>query len=167
MKPRIHTYTSHENHVRLHAAAARPGKSLWEIVDDALTEYFDGNSEKAREARLARRLDRLSRQFDRLEQKNTVVGETLALFIRYFLMVTPELPVDHIDAARAKGDEQFDAFLEQLARDLQAGHRILQRAVDDAIPEKSAFFSQADLDRLDNPAPDRESKTSDAEIDHA
>ncbi len=155
MKPRIHTYVSDINFARLHEFAKRPGQSLCGVVDEALTQYLSGNKESEREAVIARRLDRLSRQFDRLEQKDTVLGETLALFIRYFLMVTPQLPAHHLDAARAKGEEQFEQFLEQLGRDLQSGTRSLQRAMNEATAEANDFFSEAELERLHQPAPKR------------
>jgi len=156
MKPRIHTYVSQINFARLHELAKRPGHSLCGVVDEALSEYLSGNKDSAREAVIARRLDRLSRQFDRLEQKDIVLGETLALFIRYFLMVTPQLPASQLDAARAKGEEQFEQFLEQLGRDLQSGSRTLQRACDDAQAEVNDFLSEAELERLHAPAPERE-----------
>ena len=158
MKPRIHTYVSDLNFARVHELAKRPGYSLCGIVDDALTEYLSGTKENEREAVFARRLDRLSRQLDRLEQKDTVHGETLALYIRYFLMVTPQLPSSQLDVARAKGEEQFDQFLEQLGRDLQSGKRSLQTAVDEVVAGASDFFSEAELERLHVPAPDRSTK---------
>ena len=155
MKPRIHTYVSPINHARLHELAKRPGHSVCGVVDEALSQYLSGNRESEREAVVARRLDRLSRQFDRLEQKDIVLGETLALFIRYFLMVTPQLPASQLDAARTKGDEQFDQFLEQLGRDLQSGSRVLQRAAETVTAQESDFLSEVELERLHQPAPPR------------
>ncbi|MEO1304138.1 MAG: CopG family transcriptional regulator [Pseudomonadota bacterium] len=168
MKPRIHTYISETNFVRLHAEAKKPGQSLWSVVDDALKAYLGGDADRQKEALVARRLDRLTRQFDRLERNDTVLGETLALFIRYFLMVTPQLPANQLDAARAKGDQQFDQFLEQLGRDLQSGKRLLQRAVDDVIADETSFFSEEDLDRLHRPAPEGSTRSPiQKDADHA
>ena len=155
MKRRVHPYISELNAARLQALGRRPDRSESSIVDEALTDYFERVANDERDAAIVRRLDRLTRQFDRLEQKDTVLGETLALFVRYFLMVTPQLPTSQLDAARARGDEQFDLFLEQLARDLQGGKRVLQRAVDDVLVSETAFFTEEDLDRLNNPAPPR------------
>jgi hypothetical protein len=152
MKPRINMYVSELNYARLYAAASRPGNTLSGIIDQALDDYFAGIREDERESAMLRRLDRMTRQFNRIEQKNVVIGETLALYVRYFLMVTPQLPSDQIDIARAKGDQQFDQFLDQLGRDLQCGKRLLQRAVDDVIAEQAEFFSEDDLERLQNPA---------------
>ena len=156
MKSRINVHVSDLNVAKLHALALRRGRTLTDLVDAALTEYFTDASRDERDAAIVRRLDRLTRQFDRLEQKDTVLGETLALFIRYFLMVTPSLPAGQIDAARAEGEKQFNLFVEQLGRDLQSGKRVLQRAVDEAMADENQFFTEEDLDRLHNPAPEQE-----------
>lgn len=156
MKSRINVHISDLNVAKLQALALRRGRTQTDLVDAALTEYFTDSSRDERDAAIVRRLDRLTRQFNRLEQKDTVLGETLALFIRYFLMVTPSLPTSQIDAARAEGEKQFNLFIEQLGRDLQSGKRVLQRAVDEAIAEENQFFTEEELDRLHNPAPERE-----------
>lgn len=151
MKSRINVHVSDLNVAKLHALAMRRGRTLTDLVDAALTDYFADASRDERDAAIVRRLDRLTRQFDRLEQKDTVLGETLALFIRYYLMVTPPLPASQIDAARAEGEKQFNLFIEQLGRDLQSGKRILQRAVDEALAEENEFFTEEELDRLHDP----------------
>ena len=51
------------------------------------------------QAAIARRLDRLSRQAERLERDQNIEIETLALFIRYFLTVSTPIPEAHQDAA--------------------------------------------------------------------
>lgn len=158
MKSRVNVHIDEMNAARLYALARRQSKTLTEIVDAALTDYFADAANDERDAAIVRRLDRMSRQFDRLERQNTVLGETLALFIRYFLMVTPQVPEHQLDAARAKSEQQFEQFLEQLGRDLQSGKRVIQRAVDDVMAEESAFFTADELERLHQPVPDRAEK---------
>ena len=162
MKPRLHPYVSEINHARVRALAARPNETESTIVDRALTAFFTEARDDLRDATILARLDRLTRHLDRLEQKDLVISETLALFIRYFLTVTPPVAPGHMDAARAKGEERFDAFLAQLGRDLQAGRRVLQRAVDEALAEDRDFFSEAELDRLHQAAPERAGRARDA-----
>jgi ketosteroid isomerase-like protein len=158
MKPRIHPYISELNYSRVRALAGRPDQSESSVVDRALTAFFTEQKDDERDAAIIRRLDRLTRQFDRLERQDLVQGETLALYIRYFLTVTPGLPASQMDAARAKGEQQFQAFIEQLGRDLQSGRRVLQRAVDEATAEARDFFNAEDLDRLHQPVPERGAK---------
>lgn len=159
MNPRLHPYVSPLNYSRVRALAERPDMSESSVVDKALSAFFTSAHDDERDAAIIRRLDRLTRQFDRLEQKDTVLGETLALFIRYFLMVTPQIPPSQLDAARAQSEQQFEQFLEQLGRDLQAGRRVLEKTVEDVVAERSDFFTFEDLDRLHQPEPECPEKT--------
>jgi|TARA_R110002094_G_scaffold203278_2_gene174419 hypothetical protein len=148
MKPRIQPYISPENLVRLRAMARRPGLSESKIVDRALAALFAGDTDDQRDAAITRRLDRLTRQFGRLERHHLILGETVSTFVRYFLTVTPPVPADQLDAARAKGDLRFDLFVHQVAEALRSGDRILQNAVEDFTASPSDFVSEAELDRL-------------------
>ena len=148
MKPRIQPYISAENLVRLRAMARRPGLSESKIVDRALAALFAGDTDDQRDAAITRRLDRLTRQFGRLERHHLILGETVSTFVRYFLTVTPPVPADQLDAARAKGDLRFDLFVHQVAEAVRSGDRILQNAVEDFTASPSDFVSEAELDRL-------------------
>src|SRR5262249_61512950 len=79
-----------------------------------------------REAVLTRRLDLLTRQGERLERDVSVVAETVALFVRFWLTVTPPLPQSAQVAAQAKGRERFESFLEALGRRLSKGRSVLR-----------------------------------------
>ena len=70
------------------------------------------------EAALGRRLDRLMRQVKRLERHVTISNEALALFVRFWLSVTPPLPDTAKSAAQAKGRERYEGFVEALGRRL-------------------------------------------------
>jgi hypothetical protein len=148
MKPRIQPYISAENLVRLRAMARRPGLSESKIVDRALAALFAGDTDDQRDAAITRRLDRLTRQFGRLERHHLILGETVSTFVRYFLTVTPPVPADQLDAARAKGDLRFDFFVRQVAESVRSGDRILQNAIEEFVAAPSDFVSEAELDRL-------------------
>ena len=143
MKPRIQPYISPETHRRLQAMAKRPGLSESAIVDRALVAYFSGEADNQREAAINRRLDRLTRQFGRIERDNLVLAETLATFVHYFLTVTPPVPANQVEAARAKGDLRFDLFVRQVAEALRSGQRILQNAVEDVTEEAASLESES------------------------
>jgi predicted transcriptional regulator len=135
MKPRIQPYVSHETRHRLQAMAKRPGLSESAIVEQALAAWFAGDVDNQREAAINRRLDRLTRQFSRIERDNLVLAETLATFVHYFLTVTPPVPASQVEAARAKGDLRFDLFVRQVAESLRSGQRILRAAVEEATAD--------------------------------
>ena len=142
MKPRIQPYISPENFHWLKAMAKRPGLSESTIIDGAVTAYRAGESDNKREAAINRRLDRLTRQFGRIERDNLVLAETLATFVHYFLTVTPPVPANQVEAARAKGDLRFDLFVRQVAETLRSGQRILQNAVEDVTAEAASLESK-------------------------
>jgi hypothetical protein len=85
------------------------------------------------EAALGRRLDRLTRQLERLERHVTISNEAHALFVRFWLTVTPPLPDTAQPAAQAKGRERYDGFVEALGRRLAKGQTLAQEISQDVI----------------------------------
>jgi predicted transcriptional regulator len=94
------------------------------VVEAALASHLSADGADRLEAALARRLDRLSRQHERLERHVTITNEAVALFVRFWLTSTPPLPDTAQAAAQAKGRERYDGFVEALGRRLARG-RIL------------------------------------------
>ncbi len=90
------------------------GLSKSSIIAAALASFLSPDSADQREAAIGKRLDRLTRQFDKLERDQNILIETLALFIRYYLSVTPAVPEAHQEAARAQGQARFEQFVQQL-----------------------------------------------------
>ena len=68
--------------------------------------------------------------------------ETLALYIRHFLTVTTPIPEAQQEAARAQGRLRFEQFIEQLARHLQRGHRLVKDVIEEAMPSEGEFFTE-------------------------
>src|SRR3546814_8303503 len=66
-----------------------------------------------------------------MERDLGVTAETLALFVRFWLTITPPLPNDDQGAAKIKGRERFDGFIEALGRRLQKGQSFLREIPDD------------------------------------
>ncbi|MCP4735252.1 MAG: CopG family transcriptional regulator, partial [Bosea sp.] len=78
------------------------------------------------EAVFARRMDKLGRQIDGLDEDIAILGETVSLFIRFWLTITPPLPESAQASARAKGTERFEGFMQSLGRRLATGDRFLK-----------------------------------------
>lgn len=76
------------------------------------------------EAALARRLDRLSRQLDRLEWHGELTNEAIALFVRFWLTSNPPLPDAAMKAAQATGKKRWQGFVESLSRRMEAGPKL-------------------------------------------
>ena len=68
----------------------------------------------------------LARQLDKLDYHVEVTNETLALFVRFWLTANPPLPDAALAAAKAKGNERYEGFVEVLARKLEAGPRLAE-----------------------------------------
>ena len=113
------------------------------IVETALASHLSPDGADRLEAALARRLDRMSRQLERLERHVTISNEALALFIRFWLTSTPPLPDTAQPAAQAKGRERYEGFVEALGRRLARGRTLADEIVTD-IPAAAADASAAD-----------------------
>jgi predicted transcriptional regulator len=91
------------------------------VVEAALESFLSPDGAEQLEAALSRRLDRLSRQADRIEQVVGIVLEALGLFVRFWLANTLALPEAALPAQQAKGRERYQNFLTSLGRRLAKG----------------------------------------------
>ena len=108
------------------------------IVEAAVASFLSPDNADRREAAFARRMDRLSRQVQRIERDLGITAETVALFVRFWLTITPPLPSDAHAAAQAKGRERYEGFIETLGVRLQKGQSFLREIPDDVagdVPE--------------------------------
>lgn len=117
MKPRHHLYLDEELTARLDALATKPGSSKSAIVSDALRAYLARRGAREIDDLLKMRLDRHGAQLNRIERDLQVLLESLALFVRYQLTVTAPLP-EPDQAARAVGRDRFQAFIDQVGRQI-------------------------------------------------
>lgn len=101
------------------------------IVEAAVASFLSPDGADRREAAFARRMDRLSRQSQRIERDLGVTAETLALFVRFWLTITPPLPGEGQAAAQIKGRERFEGFVETLGKRLQKGQSFLREIPED------------------------------------
>jgi hypothetical protein len=108
------------------------------IVEAALASHLSPDGADRLEAALARRLDRLSRQQDRLERHVTINNEAMAVFVRFWLTSTPPLPDTALPAAQIKGRERYEGFVEALGRRLAKGRRLIDEISDDVAPQDGA-----------------------------
>jgi predicted transcriptional regulator len=104
------------------------------VVETALSSFLSPDSSERMEAALGRRLDRLTRQVERLERHVTISNEALALFVRFWLTATPPLPDTAQPAAQAKGRERYEGFIEALGRRLAKGQSLAQEVTSDVDP---------------------------------
>lgn len=101
------------------------------VVETALSSFLSLDSAERTEAALGRRLDRITRQADRLERHLAITNEALALFIRFWLTATPPLPDTAQAAAQSKGRERYESFVEALGRRLAKGQTLAAEILQD------------------------------------
>jgi predicted transcriptional regulator len=91
------------------------------VVEAALESFLSPDGAEQLEAALSRRLDRLSRQADRIEHEAQIILEALGHLVRFWLANTLALPEAALAAQQAKGRERYDNFLAALGRRLAKG----------------------------------------------
>ena len=106
MRVRLNVYFPPELAKQVDELTIRRRISRSAIVEAAVASYLSPDGADRLEAAFARRLDRLSRQVLRLERNTGLTTEALALFVRFWLSVTPPLPDE--DQASAQLRAVFD-----------------------------------------------------------
>lgn len=111
---------------QVEALSLRRKVSKSAIIEAAVASFLSGDTSDRLEAAMSRRLDKLGRQIDTLDEDLAILGETVSLFIRFWLTITPPLPDSTKESARAKGVERFEGFMQSLGRRLATGDRFLK-----------------------------------------
>ncbi len=143
-RARLNLFIEREHARRLDELAAMKGISKSSIVAAALASWLSPDSGDQREAAMAKRLDRLSRQFEKLERDQVILIETVALYVRYFLTVSTPMPEAHRDAARAQGKVRYTQFIEQLSRHLMRGQSLIKDLHEEIAPDVDSFVKLDD-----------------------
>lgn len=109
---------------KLEALAAKPGVSKSAILSDAVEAWLNRRGASELDDRFGLRLDRLTRAIDKVGRDGEILLETVALFVRYELAIHPPL-AENDHAGRAMARERFNAFVQQVGRQISTGRRTL------------------------------------------
>ncbi|MCC6887293.1 MAG: CopG family transcriptional regulator [Hyphomicrobiales bacterium] len=132
-KDQLSVYLDPEVMTRLIELAGQKNQPKSVIAEAAIASFVTPDDSDRREAALVRRLDLLTRQGERLERDLSIAAEAIALFIKFWLTVTPPLPESAQAAAQAKGRERYEFFLETLGRRLAKGQGLLREVSTDMV----------------------------------
>jgi hypothetical protein len=132
---RLNLFIERDHARRLDELSAKKGVSKSSIVAAALASWLSPDAADKREAAMGKRLDRLSRQFEKLERDQNILIETVALYVRYYLTVSTPLPESHQDAAKAQGRACFEQFIEQLGRHILRGRSLVREVYEELEPD--------------------------------
>lgn len=144
MRDRMNVYFPPDMLRRIADLADRKKISRSAIVEAAVASFLSPDGADKREAALTRRLDRMTRQIQRIERDLGITAETLALFVRFWLSVTPPLNGEAHAAAQAKGRERYEGFIETVGRRLQQGQTFLREIPDDFDSDSKPISMQED-----------------------
>lgn len=134
---------------QIEALSLRRKVSKSAIVEAAVTSFLSGDTSEKLEAAMSRRLDKLGRQIDGLDEDLAVLGEAVSLFVQFWLLVTPPVPDGAQASAKVKGAERFKGFMQTLGRRLATGDRFLKelsRDVESVPAEPSTDQFEANSD---------------------
>lgn len=131
---RLNIFIERDHANRLAQLAASLGKSKSAVVGLALQWYLSPEGGDEREAAIAKRLDRIHRQFEKLERDQNILIETVALFVRYFLTISPTVLSAQQDAARAEGSQRYQRFITHLAGHIQKDNSLVREIFEEILP---------------------------------
>jgi hypothetical protein len=146
------------------------------MFEDAIRSSLEPQPVDGPEESLARGLGDLKKTVGTMARDLAVVAESLALYVRYFLTMTPPLPQSERQAAQMLGRERFQVFVAQVGRRLAGDHRLVSevletiaadnpdlfaRATDDAVLKRAAATpasagAEGDVEHPTSPAQERE-----------
>ena len=125
-RTRMNVYFDPELLKQVEALSLRRQVSKSAIIEAAVASFLSGDTTERLEAAMSRRLDKLGRQFDMLDEDVAILGETLSLFVQFWLTMTPPLSDSAKQSARTKGNERFEGFMQTLGKRLSTGDRFLK-----------------------------------------
>src|SRR5262247_1936900 len=120
------------------AARAKGGKSA--LVEETLKALLEPQPLPGVEDALVRRLDNLNRTVAHVERDMAIVTETLGLFVRYFLIVTPPLPESEQQPAKLLGRERFEVFVAEVGRRLAGDRRLVAEVMESLARNEPDLF---------------------------
>ncbi len=125
-RTRMNVYFDPDLLKQVKALALRRKVSQSAVIEAAVASFLSGDSAEQLEAATSRRLDKLGRQIDTLDEDLAVLGETVSLFVQFWLTFAPPMSEGAQAAARTKGLERFEGFMQTLGRRLATGDRFLK-----------------------------------------
>jgi predicted transcriptional regulator len=125
-KFRLNIYLDREWYDALDVLAAQRRVSKSAIVEAAVAAFITPADDEKREAVLVRRIDRMTRGIEKLDRDLAISIEAFALYVHFWLTVTPPQSDAMRAAAKTSAQERLAGFIEILGRRLAKGKRLTQ-----------------------------------------
>lgn len=142
MKKRYTVYLSKPLANRFDAISRVPGtKSA--LIEQALERQLDPDRIHKHDEALLRRMDGLVKGLGNVQRDVAVATETLSLYVRYFLTITPPVPKSEQEEARTLGRERFEVFVAQIGRRLAGDHRLFSEVLESIVATNPDLLADA------------------------
>ena len=113
------------------------------LFEEALRANLEPQQVPGVEEGLARRLNELHKVVGVIGRDVALVTETLALFLRYFLTITPPLPQSEQEPARLLGKERYEVFVTEIGKRLASNHRLVSEVLETIAAHQPDLFATA------------------------
>ena len=123
---------------QVEALAERREVSKSAVIEAAVLSLVSGEDDGRRDAALSKRLDRLGRRIDDVDEAVAVLGEAFALYTHAWMMRQLPIPANENEAAKDRGADMYARFNDVLVRRLAKGRRFLNERVRDVAGQKKA-----------------------------
>lgn len=151
-KKRFALYLSRPLANKFEQIAKRRHGSMSALLEEALRARLEPETVPGVDEVLVRRLNDLNKSVATVARDTAIVTETLALFVRYFLTITPPLPQSEQEPARLLGRERFQVFVAQVGRRLASDHRLVSEVLETIATHNPDLFATASDDGPLKPA---------------
>ena len=147
MRQRLTLYLTPEAADRLNLVANFRKGAKSALVEEALGRYLNPERNRLLDDAVLRRLDGLTRNIGVVARDVAIATETLSLFVRYFLTITPPLPQGEQEPARLLGKQRFQVFIAQVGRRLAGEQRLVAEVLETIAGNEPDLFAVAADDR--------------------
>jgi hypothetical protein len=163
MKKRLSIRISAPLARKLEFVAGRSSGTKSALIEEALRARLEPEQVPGIDDVLIRRLNELTRALGGIARDIAIVSETLALFVRYFLTITPPLPQGEQEPARLLGKQRFQVFVAQVGRRLAGEQRLVSEVLETIAGHEPDLFAVAADDARDTSRASAAPGTDDAE----
>lgn len=143
MKPKIGVYLTDDVAKLLKVAVRRPGVTKSSLVNEALRHFLDPEPKKEHGEEVLQRLRGLAKKHRRIHREVEVFTESFALFVRYFLTITPPLPRSEQNAAETLGRQRFEVFVKQIARRIASDRNLVSEVMRTIVATRPDLVARA------------------------
>jgi hypothetical protein len=116
------------------------------LFEEAMRANLEPQQVVGPEESLARGLHDLNTTIGTMARDLAIVAESLALYVRYFLTMTPPLPESERQAAHLLGRKRFQVFVAQVGRRIASDHRLASEVLKTIAVNSPDLFAKASDD---------------------